>query len=230
MLKNNNSTKKINSLRKGCRDVFNAFLVAIATYCGFFEFPVIYPTYDIPEKIISFSRCISSKCHDYWVHFYEDDFLFERLWRNPIKYLEVLKRYQGVILPDFSLYRDMPLVMQLWNIYRSRAIGCWLQANGIKVIPNIRYGDKRTYKCCCDGISRNCVIAVGTYGTIKNLEDRQIFANGLECVVKRLHPQSIIVYGACPDYIFLKYSDSGINIIHFEPDYYCQISLDLEAR
>lgn len=76
----------------------------------------------------------------------EDDFLFERIWRNPRKYLEVLQRYEGVILPDFSLYRDMPLVMQLWNIYRSRAIGHWLQMNGVTVIPNIRYGDRRTYR------------------------------------------------------------------------------------
>ena len=63
---------------------------------------------------------------------YEDDYRFERIWRNPRQYLNVLKRYNGVILPDFSLYRDMPLVMQLWNIYRSRAIGFWLQLNGIK--------------------------------------------------------------------------------------------------
>ena len=81
-------------------------------------------------------------------HFFEDDYLFERLWRNPKIYLPILKQYNGVILPDFSLYRDMPLVMQLWNIYRSRAIGCWLQSNGIKVIPDVRFGDERTYHCC----------------------------------------------------------------------------------
>lgn len=29
-------------------------------------------------------------------------------------------RFNGVILPDFSLFRDMPLVMQMYNILRSR--------------------------------------------------------------------------------------------------------------
>ena len=226
---NDNSTKKINSLRKGCIDVFNAFLVAFATYFGLYDFPVINPTYDIPNRLISFSRCISCKDYDQWVHFYEDDFLFERIWRNPIKYLEILKKFNGVILPDFSLYRDMPFVMQLWNIYRSRAIGYWLQVNGIKVIPNIRYGDRRTYKCCCDGISKNCVISVGSHGTIKNVEDRTIFANGLDFVIKRLHPIAIVVYGACPDAIFDKYKQRGVQIIHFEPDYYCQLSLEMEV-
>lgn len=209
---------KVNSIRKGCIDVFNAFLVSMATYAGFFEIPTIRPCFDIPNRLISFSRCIASKDYDFWVHFYEDDYLFERLWRNPKKYLPILQRYNGVILPDWSLYRDMPLIMQLWNIYRSRAIGTWLQVNGVKVIPNLRYGDRRTFKVCTDGLPKHSVIAVGTHGTLKNLEDRDIFVKGLDVVVRRITPTAIIVYGACPDYIFHKYQDMGIRIYHFESE------------
>ncbi len=209
---------KINGIRKGCKDVFNAFLVAMATYAGFFEIPIIRPCYDIPNRLIVFSRCISSKDHNYWVHFYEDDYLFERLWRNPKKYLPILQRYNGVILPDWSLYRDMPLIMQIWNIYRSRAIGNWLQVNGVKVIPNIRYGDRRTFKVCTDGLSKHSVIAVGTHGTLKNHKDREIFAQGLDVVVKRIAPAAIIVYGACPDDIFQKYREMGSKVYHFESE------------
>lgn len=210
---------KENGIRKGCKDVFNAFLVALATFAGFFEFPVIYPCYDIPNRLIPFSKCISANDHDCWVHFYEDDHLFERLWRNPKRYLPILRCYNGVILPDWSLYRDMPLIMQLWNIYRSRAIGAWLQVNGVKVIPNLRYGDKRTYRFCTDGISRRSVIAVGTHGTLKILEDRDNFVKGLEVVVRRLQPIAIVVYGSCPDSIFQKYRDMGIKIYHFESEF-----------
>ena len=78
------------------------------------------------------------------MHCYEDDAAFERLWSRPERYLPILKRYAGVIAPDFSLYRDMPLVMQQWNVYRSRAIAHWLQENGIPVIANVRWGDRRT--------------------------------------------------------------------------------------
>ncbi len=210
---------KINGIRKGCKDVFNAFLVAMATYAGFFEFPVINPCYDIPNRLISFSKCISAKEHNCWVHFYEDDYLFERLWRNPKKYLPILQRYNGVILPDFNLYRDMPFVMQLWNIYRSRAIGFWLQMNGIKIIPNVRYGDRRTYRCCCDGLPSHAVIAVGSHGTLKNRTDREIFIKGLDVVVRRIKPIAIVVYGSCPDSIFQKYRDMGIKIYHFESEF-----------
>lgn len=209
---------KENNIRKGCKDVFNAFLVTLATYAGFLEFPIIKPCYDIPNRVIPFSRCISSRDHNFWVHFYEDDYLFERLWRNPKKYLPILQRYNGVILPDWSLYRDMPLIMQLWNIYRSRAIGTWLQANGVKVIPNVRFGDRRTFKVCTEGLSKYSVIAVGTHGTLKNKKDREIFIKGLEVVVNRLLPTAIIVYGTCPNSVFQKYRDMGIKVYHFESD------------
>ncbi|MBO4459234.1 MAG: DUF4417 domain-containing protein [Clostridiales bacterium] len=210
---------KINRTRKGCKDVFNSFLVSNAYYNGVYEFPVISSCTEIPQKIIPFSHCISFKDHNCWVHFYEDDYLFERLWRNPKKYLPILQQYNGVILPDWSLYRDMPFVMQLWNIYRSRAIGAYFQTNGIKVIPNVRFGDRRTYHCCCDGLPQQSVIAVGTHGTLKNLSDKEIFIEGLEAIVEELKPTAIIVYGSCPDSLFRKYKDMGITIHHFESEF-----------
>ena len=117
---------KINRQRSSYKDTFNSFLLKGADYRGIYEFPVIKPTYSIPKKIIRFSKAISNKEYDQWVHFYEDDVCFERFWRNPNRYLDILKKFEGVILPDFSLYRDMPISMQLWNIFRSRAIGNWL--------------------------------------------------------------------------------------------------------
>jgi|LSQX01.2.fsa_nt_gb hypothetical protein len=209
----------INSQRKGYRDVFNSFLVSLAYYAGTFEFPIIQPTYWIPNRLIAFSKAVSNTDYDQWIHFYEDDYRFERIWRNPRQYLNVLKRYNGVILPDFSLYRDMPLVMQLWNIYRSRAIGFWLQLNGIKVIVNIRFADKRTYRYCCDGVAKHCVIALGTHGTLKNKEDRRYFCEGLAAVIKRLEPAAIVVYGSAPEDIFGPYKKAGIKIIQFPSDY-----------
>lgn len=209
---------KINSHRKGCKDIFNAFWVASASYEGIFEFPCIKAIHEAPNRMISFSKALSCTDYNQWVHFYKDDFLFERIWRNPQRYLEILKKYNGVILPDFSLYRDMPLVMQLWNIYRSRAIGHWLQSNGIKVIVNIRFGDHRTFKYSCDGAPKNSIIAVGTHGTLKHKKDRDIFIKGLESVIERLHPTTIVVYGSAPDYIFDKYIKAGIQILQFDSD------------
>ena len=213
------SMSQINSIRRGCKDVFRSFLVKNAIYSGEWEIPCLRKENAVPNELILFSKAISSNAFDRWVCFYEDDINFERLWNNPQKYLPILKRFAGVIAPDFSLYRDMPLVMQEWNVYRSRAIARWLQENEIPVIPNIRWGDERTYEVCCSGIRQGGTIAIGSHGCIKLLQERDPFENGLDYVVKRLHPDTIVAYGKAPDAIFGKYRKNGIVIRQFESDF-----------
>lgn len=208
-----------NGTRTGCRDFFRAFLVKNAHYEGDLEIPCINAEQKLPSKLVPFSKAISRKDYDAWVHFYEDDASFERLWNHPNKYLPILKKYKGVITPDFSVYRDMPLVMQQWNIYRSRALGHWLQDNGIPVIVNVRWGDERTYDLSCTGVPINSTIAIGSHGCIKLLRERRCFEQGLDYVVDKLHPKAIIVYGAAPEIIFSKYVKTGIELLQFDSDY-----------
>ncbi len=202
-------------------DIFHAFLVENADYDGFFELPKIKTSDLIPQKVIPFSKAMSKtwKDFDYWVVFYEHDVKFECFWNNPKRYLEKLKKFKGVISPDFSLYRNMPLCMQMWNTYRSRALAFWLFDNGIEIIPNIRWNDQRTYLFCFDGAQKNKTVSVGTHGCIKSKEDKEYFKKGLKELIKRLSPKTIIVYGAAPDDIFKPYKDAGINIIPFESEF-----------
>lgn len=210
---------KTNCTRSGCKDVFHAFLVKNANYETELEIPSIKSESSIPQKLIPFSKAVSSTDYDCFVHFYEDDASFERIWNKPQKYLHILKKYKGVITPDFSIYRDMPLVMQQWNTYRNRAIGCWLQDNGISVITNVRWGDERTYSFCCAGVPQNGIIAVGSHGCIKLLQERLYFINGLEYSVNTLKPKIIIVYGTAPNYIFDKYRNQDIEILRFDSNF-----------
>ena len=202
-------------------DVFHAFLVENAEYDGKYELPVIKTSSLIPDRIVTFSKAMAQawKNFDCWVVFYEHDKNFERLWNNPKAYLSKLKKFKGVISPDFSLYRNMPLVMQIWNTYRGRSLAVWLQDNGIEIIPNVRFNDERTYEFCFDGIEKFKTVAVGTHGCIKNRIDKEYFKKGLAELVKRLSPKAIIVYGATPDDIFKVYKYSGINIIPFESEF-----------
>lgn len=202
-------------------DVFNSFLVAGADYDGYIELPKISTSSALPDKVVSFSKAMSGAWSDFecWVMFYEYDVKFERLWNNPKRYLKRLKKFRGVISPDFSVYRNMPLVMQEWNTYRGRALAVWLQKNGIEVIPNVRFGDERSYSFCFDGIEENKTVAIGTHGCIKRKEDKLFFKAGLARLVQRLSPKDIIVYGSAPDSIFKPYKDMGINITAFESEF-----------
>ena len=209
---------KYNNIRSGCKDVFRAFLVKNATYDGSLEMPCIKSIDAVPNKLIVFSKSIRSKDFNGFIHFFEDDVYFERIWNRPNKYLPILKRFDGVITPDFSLYRDMPLVMQEWNTYRSRAIGHWLQENGIPVIPNIRFADERSYSFCCDGIAKGGTIAIGSHGCVKVNIERIYFEKGLREIIKKLEPKRLVVYGATPDCIFGDYIKSGIEIVQYDSD------------
>lgn len=203
------------------KDVFHSYLVKNASYDSYIELPVLSTSDLLPEKVVTFSKAMAKSFKDFdcWVVFYEDDYRFERLWNKPKKYLKKLKKFKGVISPDFSLYRSMPLCMQMWNTYRSRALANWLQNNGVEVIPNVRFGDERTFSFCFDGIEENKIVAIGTHGCIKRKEDKLFFKLGLAKMVQRLSPKTIIVYGRAPDSIFKPYRDMGINIIVFESEF-----------
>ena len=210
---------QINNTRSGCKDVFHAFMVESASYEGELEIPRIAPEELKPDELVSFTKAIRGADPEAWIHFYEDDASFERLWNRPNKYLPLLLRHRGVIAPDFSLYRDMPLVMQYWNVYRSHAVAVWLQRNGVPTIANVRWGDRRTFGVCCAGVPHNSSIAVGSHGCMKLAREREFFANGLAHIVQALKPRTIIVYGAAPDSVFGQYKASGIDICQFDSEY-----------
>ena len=92
---------KVNSTRSGCKDVFRAFLVKNAQFASELEIPCIAPETGLPESMLPFSKAIRSTDCNQWIHFYEDDAAFERIWNNPKKYLPIIRRFKGAISPDF---------------------------------------------------------------------------------------------------------------------------------
>lgn len=201
------------------KDVFKSFLVEDAHYAGSEEIPCIVTSNLLPEKVIPFSKATRNKDYDCWVHFYEHDVAFECLWNNPRKYLPILKKYKGIISPDYSLYYDMPMCMQVWNTYRGRALSHWLHKNGVEIIPNVRWGDERTFDLACLGVEANKTISVGSHGCIKTIYEKNKFILGFDHVINNLQPQTVIVYGGMPDKIFGLAKMQGIRLIHFESEF-----------
>lgn len=218
----------INSKRSGCKDVFHSYLVENSTYYGKLEMPCVKPVDLEPKSLIPFSKIIYAKDYGSYVHFYEDDYKFEKFWNNPNRYLQILKKFDGVITPDFSLYRDMPLVMQAWNTYRSRSLGHWLQEKGVNVIPNVRFADSRSYEFCCDGICKGSTISIGSHGCLKNRIERGYFKKGVDFVINKLAPNRVIIYGKAPNDIFKVYKDRGIEIFQFDSEYALSRKVEIE--
>ena len=129
------------------------------------------------------------------IHFFIDDYQFERLWERPEEYVSLLNKFAAVLTPDFSLYIDMPAALKIYNIYRSRLLGQFWQRNGIKVIPTVSWAEEDSFEYCFDGLPREATLAVSTVGIGRNAEAKKLYQDGLDEMIKRLHPQHLIVYG-----------------------------------
>ena len=197
-------------------DVFKAWMVEGAQFDGKYEFPFISDCGVVPEKLLPFDKAMANKDYAQWVHFYIYDREFERIWNQPNKYLEILKRYEGVITPDFSLYRDMPLSMQIWNTYRNRAIGYWLKKNGVPIVPNLSWGDERTYEFCFDGIEKCSIVAIGTHGTAKRKLDRYYLEQAVYKLLEKIEPRHIVIYGTAYDKLADMISSANVPYSKFD--------------
>lgn len=204
--------------KQGRYDPFRQYLFEKNDYAGYFEIPKLNAYYDIPNSLIPFSKAQHTNNYNQWVVFYQEDEKFTSVWNNPRKYLSLFKKFNGVISPDYSLYRNMPLSLQIYSTMQGRLLARWWQTEGINVIPNIRFSDFRSYDFCFDGIEKNSTVAVSTLGCIKKKEDRMHFDEGIAEMVHILNPKNIVVYGAAPDDIFGFYRREGIEIVQFESD------------
>lgn len=160
------------------------------------EMPMLAPTQHIPDKLMGFNYAKSSEDTSAGLHFFIDDYQFERLWNSPRQYLDLLKKFDCVLTPDFSLYMDMPYPMQRWNIYRSRALGVWWQRQGITVIPTLSWSDEYSYEFCFDGIPKRSVVAVSTVGVMQDKRAKEHFFSGLNVALELLEPKCLLLYGA----------------------------------
>ena len=148
-----------------------------------------------PDHLIGFNYAKTSDDAKAGIHFFVDDYQFERCWNEPKKYVDVLRKFDCVLTPDFSLYMDMPYPMQQWNVYRSRALGFYWQSEGLTVIPTLSWSMPESYKFAFAGLEPGGTYAVSTVG-VKNSENSlNVWHDGMSVAVKKLKPTRIIQYG-----------------------------------
>lgn len=196
-------------------DGFNSKLIETAFYEGLLEIPklelqkeIIIPSVAVPFSNLTYV----TNPNEEMIVFYEHDPEFRDFISIPQNYIEDLRNIHIFSTPDCSLYRDMPLWEQLANIGVSRSLGYYLQQQGKYVIPNVRWGDERTYSKkifgfspAFSGIPKNSVVSIGSYGCSKTREDKYYLEAGLEAMLTDLIPTDVIVYGSYSHKIFGKY-------------------------
>lgn len=167
---------------------------------GTFNIPELMPTSYEPCEFIGFNKHKDCKERaEKGVHFFLDDYQFNRIWNQIDRYVPSLKQYKCVLSPDFSIYEDFPEALQIYNHYRKHWIGAYLQEHGIKVIPSIAWSGQYSYRWCFDGEPVGGAVAVSSVGTQRKKYTKETFLMGYQEMIRRLKPETILFYGKVPE-------------------------------
>ena len=212
-------------------DGFNPELVLGARFEGVLRFPCIeaHRGIIVPDSLIPFTKIEKHGNRKAFVAEYEHDCFFGTLVRDPQGSIDAIKTCGGFIATDNSVYLNAPLAVQIANIYRSRAIGYFMQSHGIYTIGNFRGGSEELYTDkifkippVVDGLPRNSIIAISPYGCVKHYDERKHFEASLYVMLDYLHPKVVLTYSHGADKIlktlrhktqFVVYND-WISIMH----------------
>lgn len=130
------------------------------------------------------------------VHFFLDDYRFEVAWNDPPATLPRLAFAEAVLSPDFSLWREMPLPVLIWQVYRSRWLGAYWQSRGLRVIPSVEW-TAPFEEWMFAGLPKGGVLAVQVFNKRDDLA-RATFEEGWRAMERLLDPSTVLVYGTLP--------------------------------
>lgn len=181
-------------------DLYNLRLCAAAeeSATGVYGMPALppAPADAEPEKLVPFNVAmrLNRVPARRGVHFFIDDYQFDRVWNAPERYVAALRRFDCVFTPDFSLYLDMPRAMKIWNIYRARLIGRYWSEHGVRVVPALSWAEPETFDFCFEGLPTRSTLAVARVGVEANPFFRYIWEAGFAEAMRRLEPRTLMLY------------------------------------
>lgn len=164
---------------------------------GAWDIPLIKRQY-VNLKNIKLIACADTKKNDTTmqkrcgVHFFVDDYRFKGIYDNPNRTLKKYAQYAFLLTPDYSLYAEMPLWLQISNVAKNRWVGAYWQSKGLIVLPTVSWGTTSSFKFCFDGLEKNSIVAISMIGSKKNHFG---FMTGYNEMLGRINPDAVICLG-----------------------------------
>ena len=128
--------------------------------------------------------------------------------------LDKLAKYKCICEPDFSMKIGDPLAVVIGNTFKSHSTAFYLQEHGCQVIPTMKWSTPDSYEVCFDGYEKGGVVIVSTIGVLKDERSHMYFKSGLAEMLKRISPESIVLYGDYNEWI-KKLMPSQLDVHHF---------------
>lgn len=140
--------------------------------------------------------------------FYTDDKRFEGLWSRPSQWGARIMNAgpMGVITPNFSTYWTMPQAQRIWQVYRRRWVGRYLQECGLRVIPDFPVSAvANDWDFVWAGIPKDAPAVACQVQTFDYGSDEEHLV--LECLTegfRRLTPQRVLWYASQKGRLFVQ--------------------------
>jgi len=176
----------------------NINLTQRMTLVGKYEMPEVKAyTGEIPIALTPYSMKDTGNTHGA-LHFYIDDYRFTGMymWGHLSQFTEKVTPYKMVIAPDFSVYLDQSLALNLFQLYQNRFVSAYWQSEGLQVIPSVSWGNADSFEYCFDGLPQNSVLSIGGVGNSHHASMLQLWEYGVNLTIEQLHPKALIMYGA----------------------------------
>lgn len=133
--------------------------------------------------------------------FYTDDYRFENIWNECVATIEqvVPLKPLAAVAPDFSLWSDTPLIVQVWQVYRARWISRFWQEAGVRIIPSLATStNPHCYDFAFLGFpKRPSLMAMQMRaGGVKTKQHHEANVRDVATLIERVNPMRLVIYGA----------------------------------
>jgi hypothetical protein len=128
--------------------------------------------------------------------FYVDDYKFENVWTNAVKFINDVKLYnpKWLMTPNFSIRYDTPISYQILARYKTQRCWRYWQEAGIKIIPTLNWWDKRSYDFCFLWLPQNIPLVSVQCRNHSNKQERKLFFDWLLKAKEVINFQKVLIY------------------------------------
>ena len=156
---------------------------------------------DLPNKFITLQDINKIGSPNIGVLGFSYDYVLENLATHIEKYVSSLSNYKCFGEPDFSVKIGDPLACAVSSTFRSHNIAYYLQEMGCPIIPTMKWSDETSYDVCFDGYEKGGAVLVSTMGVLRDERSHMYFANGFKEMLKRISPDTVVLYGENKEWI-----------------------------
>lgn len=172
-------------------------------------------TDSLPDKLITLKEVNNIGSPTTGVVGFSFDCDLEDYACRPEKHANKLAKYKCIGELDFSMKITDPLGAVIANAFRSHTSAFYYQEHGCKILPTMKWASTQSYDVCFDGYEKGGAVIVSTIGIQKDERTKMYFKNGFNEMLKRISPDSVVLYGTHSEWI-CKLMPSQLDVHYYE--------------